>query len=660
MATSAGAHARAATIRPHVISDTPLALGAAESLGADPLIVYAPDDGYTYVAWNASDNTGIDLCVVPAGGTACEDGGPQLLTDPVYNSVGYQPTLAGLNELSNGDIVVLGADAAGGAGTDAWLSAEGGAAFVAAGNGLQNGGQDISPVSLYYTQNNVAPLSAADLGLLDNYGNYFADSPVSGPESPSSIASPDTDTAGTYDRKSLEVIGSEVAAEPDPAAGGDEVVVGIGDTFASGDHPSGCAAPYLATGYGTAVGTVGGTGGGTLNHAGLAGYSMLTCEAEAPVLAFGGGAGIGAVEEEGTGASYPGVNEDLTVDWRAFTPTATGGGFGSPVQIANISTQNLAGAEDFDAAEDGASGVYVSWVDQQGLVLSYSPNAGATWDGANPIKGVGSAGSAQGTPAISAIGNGLGELAYEADTGSGNQIYLQVVSFIPPQPTTLTTAQPLGTVLSAANLQVPDGTTGETDRATLSGTNVPTATGTVTYSLYSDNTCSSSHLETSSTATVAGATVPVSSPVTKKLKPGTYYWQAAYGGDEFNQASTSSCGSEKLTVAPVTAPSSAATSGSTVTLPISCAGPCTIKATITLPSGGTARAGDSKKLIKLTSGKFTLKGKKGGKDKLRLKWNSYARKVLKHDHDKLTTLLQMTVKAGKSRYGTDSPLKLRK
>lgn len=669
-ATSAGAAAtrthggrapaRGAALRAQVTTGTPVALGSAGSIGADQLIAYAPDDGYTYVAWNAAQG-GIELCIVPGGATGCENGGPQLLTDPVYGS-NDEPQLAGLNVLANGDIVVLGAAAAGNAGTDAWVSPEGGAAFLASGNGLQNGGQDISPVSLYYTPNVVAPLTGTDEALLDNYGNYFADSSVTGPESPLSIASPNADTSGTYDRKSLEVNGSELAAEPDPAASGKQVVVGVGDSFASGDQPSGCAAPYLATGYGAAVGTVGGTGSGSLNQeTGLKSYSMLACQAESPVLAFGGGAGIGVVEEEGTGASYPGVNDELTVDWRGFTPTATGGSFsGTPVQIANISTVNLAGADNFDAVEDSSDGVYVSWEDEQGLVLSYSPNGGASWDGASPIKGVGSDGDVtQGSPVIAAIGNGVGLVAYEANVGSGNQMFLDQVSFIPPQPTTLSTTQTLGLV-SGAGLTIPDSTTGETDQATLSGTNAATATGTVTYSLYSDETCTSGDLVTSSTATVAGTSVPASSPVTGKLKAGTYYWQASYSGDQFNQASTSTCGSETLTVAPVSAPGSTTTTGTTVTLTISCAGPCTITVTIEIPAGGSARASDAPKLIKLTSGKFKIKGKKGGRERLKLRWSSYARKVLKHDHDKLTTLLLMKVRAGQARYSTASPLKLRK
>jgi hypothetical protein len=376
------------------------------------------------------------------------------------------------------------------------------------------------------------------------------------------------------------------------------------------------------------VGTISGdsNAAGTLNHSGIPGYGLLACAALSPVVASGGGAGLGVIEQEGSGIS--GAGSTYAVDWRPFdvNPTATGGSFGAPVQLQDITAVSLNGGGNFDAAEDSAKGVYASWKDEQGLVLDYSPNGGATWDGPNVIKGVGSEAESQGDPTITAIGNGVGEIAYDNNLGEGDQVYVEQVSFIPPQPTSLSTSQALGSV-TGANLTIPDNATGETDQATLSGTNAATATGSVTYSLYSDKSCTSSDLVTSSTATVAGTTVPASSPVTKKLKAGrTYYWQASYTGDQFN----------------------------------TCAGPCTVTITIELPAGGSARATDSKKLIKLTSGKFKLKRKKGGKERLKLSWTKYARKLLKHDHDKLATLLVLKGKSGKSSFTTDSPLKLRK
>ncbi len=84
-----------------------------------------------------------------------------------------------------------------------------------------------------------------------------------------------------------------------------------------------------------------------------------------------------------------------------------------------------------------------------------------------------------------------------------------------------------------------------TDSATLSGKDAATATGTVTYRVYSDKACT--------TLVITAGTESVSkgkgkaSPA-RTLPAGTYYWTASYSGDARDQASVSGCGSEVLTV----------------------------------------------------------------------------------------------------------------
>lgn len=106
-------------------------------------------------------------------------------------------------------------------------------------------------------------------------------------------------------------------------------------------------------------------------------------------------------------------------------------------------------------------------------------------------------------------------------------------------PTTVTTSLSDGTN-SGTSLTEAVGTA-VTDMATLSGDNASTATGTVTYNVYSDAACTAlvngGSAETISTA----GTPPASAPVTLNI-PGTYYWQAAYSGDAANGASESTCG----------------------------------------------------------------------------------------------------------------------
>lgn len=104
--------------------------------------------------------------------------------------------------------------------------------------------------------------------------------------------------------------------------------------------------------------------------------------------------------------------------------------------------------------------------------------------------------------------------------------------------TTLTTA------LSAASVQVGAAVS---DSATLSGA-TSTAGGTVTYSVYSNSTCTTL-AASGGTVTVNDGSVPSSSPVSLTTA-GTYYWQASYSGDAENAPTTSACGSEVEVVTP--------------------------------------------------------------------------------------------------------------
>jgi len=76
------------------------------------------------------------------------------------------------------------------------------------------------------------------------------------------------------------------------------------------------------------------------------------------------------------------------------------------------------------------------------------------------------------------------------------------------------------------------------DSATLVGAYDPT--GTVTFTAYSDASCST--LAFTSTNPVSGHTV-TSGSFTAPL-PGTYYWKAAYSGDSINNGFVTSCGTD--------------------------------------------------------------------------------------------------------------------
>ena len=128
--------------------------------------------------------------------------------------------------------------------------------------------------------------------------------------------------------------------------------------------------------------------------------------------------------------------------------------------------------------------------------------------------------------------------------GTGGEVET-VTSPITTQPTTLATTL-TGGKKSGSTISVPTGT-GVTDQAILSGTNVGTASGSVTYRVYAKSTCAG--LVAKDKVTVTGGVVPASNPVTLTTA-GNYYWQATYSGNSTNGGSSSPCGSEVEKILP--------------------------------------------------------------------------------------------------------------
>jgi hypothetical protein len=407
------------------LANSPIALDSPGN-GNAPQLAFDHTTGTAYVAWSAPTGqhnaNGVYLCVLPAHAIKCKNG-VQLLTDPDFTGTGGL-SLGGVVVLPEGETVVLGVTNTTGGhnGTVSWASTPGGGGFFGASHGLQAGGALISPVSLFYSVGNAVPLSRSDVGLLDDYGNFFSDSPFAGPESTQA----DTNPGDHYPRKALETNGPEIASEPGSAAGS-EIVVGVGDNFGDSSYkPPGCI-NYAATGYAVSMGTVG--AGGTLNTKGLPAYGLLTCSAESPVLAHGGRDGIGVLEQEGN--EFDGKGSTTTIDYRPFIATASGGHFGSRVELQNVTSITLGGAESLDVSDDSATGVYGSWVDEKGLVLDYSPDGGRKWDGPVVVPSLPDY-ATQGDPVIAGAGKGQLLVAYDnALHHGGDQVFLAGTDAIP-------------------------------------------------------------------------------------------------------------------------------------------------------------------------------------------------------------------------------------
>ena len=119
--------------------------------------------------------------------------------------------------------------------------------------------------------------------------------------------------------------------------------------------------------------------------------------------------------------------------------------------------------------------------------------------------------------------------------------------------TTVSLASPTLTTTLSANSITAGGTAYDT--STLSG-GTASAGGTVTYSYWSNNTCTIGQVVVGSAVTVTSGVVPNSSVATFN-SAGTYYWQAVYSGDANNNGASSTCTAitnEQLTVtSPATA-----------------------------------------------------------------------------------------------------------
>jgi hypothetical protein len=100
----------------------------------------------------------------------------------------------------------------------------------------------------------------------------------------------------------------------------------------------------------------------------------------------------------------------------------------------------------------------------------------------------------------------------------------------------------IATTLSATNVSIG---TAVHDSSALTGASA-TAGGTVTYTVYTNNTCTAG-AQGAGTVKVTNGVVPDSNAITFN-NAGTFYWQAVYSGDADNNGATSACTSEIVVV----------------------------------------------------------------------------------------------------------------
>jgi hypothetical protein len=141
---------------------------------------------------------------------------------------------------------------------------------------------------------------------------------------------------------------------------------------------------------------------------------------------------------------------------------------------------------------------------------------------------------------LSTAGTYYWQASYSGDANNApsQTICGDEVETVTPAPTTVA-ASLSGNGQTGTTISVPAGTA-VTDAATLSGIDSAAATGSVTYTVYSDPKCTD-EVATGGTQPVTAGIPAASAPVTL-TNVGTYYWQAAYSGDGGNAPSVSACG----------------------------------------------------------------------------------------------------------------------
>ena len=267
------------------------------------------------------------------------------------------------------------------------------------------------------------------------------------------------------------------------------------------------------------------------------------------------------------GYGYPGgfsLSPIATVS--AVTLTTTGGSGAIGIQACSTATAT-------DQNGNPVSGVRVDFT-----ITGANPNAGFAYTG--------TAGKAQ----FCYTGQNVGQDSILAAVGSVQSAPAPWTWTLPP--TTLSTSLS-GGGQSGVTISVPSGTAVR-DQASLAGLNAGSAGGSVTYSVFSDPSCSAGSLVAggSPQPITAAGVLPASALVTLS-SPGTYYWQASYSGDAANAASTSGCGlaGEVETVTAV---------AQATTLSTSLSGGGQSGVTISVPSGTAVR--DQASLAGLNAG----------------------------------------------------------
>jgi hypothetical protein len=346
---------------------------------------------------------------------------------------------------------------------------------------------------------------------------------------PSGVSSLDVVAVGAAGGGSFGGQGASVEDLAVPVTSDSSLQVVVGGAGGAGGSPGGGGSPGIVDA---------GAGGG---FSGVFGAGPLS---QGSALVIGAGGGGSAFSEGGEGGGGAG-------------DTGTGGGAGDPTTACGGATNTGCGGGGATSTMGGGGGADCNSLSSGGsgsALHGGDGNAGLSVDGGGGGGGYfgGGGGGADGgcAPPTGAGGGGGGSsfgitgLTHEVNTSapaSVKIIYTVPVS-TPPKAT-----PSIATTPSATQVQVGQSIS---DSATVTGGRNPT--GTVTFKLFANGSCSGTAAFASSNRPLSGKTADSTSFTTTKA--GTFHWVAAYNGDVNNNSVSTSCSGQTVTVTAPTQP----------------------------------------------------------------------------------------------------------
>jgi hypothetical protein len=622
----------------------------------DPPSIAVDATGTALIAWDdskdlAGANDFVQYCVIPVGATGCAHSGKLIPAGGAQAIDGVQAVVDGSTYVILAD--VFGATTGHFEPEQEWQSTDGGATF-----NIVAGGKSVSSANLNADTGPLNAVIVPGTGVL-GYGWETAAGPPTFNAFPLA-APPECSKATPCSFATLEpnsnpdVLGNgggAVAAE----AGASPGVLGVYSTLFNDGGPFSCPSSTpdgMAFAYG--AGNQSATNSYHITPGSLHSAWRPATQGECGVQRFtvgGGPSGFGILgDDEATGTTFYQRFDQTNVTF-ADTPKIT------------VSQQ---GELHPSLSQDGAGGLYATYENGGSggpIALSYSGDGGKTWIGPNVLHAY----DGLDHPISAVNGAGQGWVTWTNGGSVFAESFIAADATPPPAPTTLTTSQSSGTE-TGSSITIQAGTVGETDRATVLGANAASATGTVSYALYSTASCAAPSKVFSSTTAVSGGKAAASAPLTSALAVGKYYWVASYGGNSTNAPSTSGCGAEVLTVsteaAEVKLGSGGSSDGTTITITVTCSSPpCTFTITITDPPAQQASVARKKRRAKpaaLASGKVTVR--KRGAQKVKLRLSTAGKKYMRSHHGtvKLSAAVTQTIAGHKKHLNKTIKVKISK